>query len=71
MELEAASSREGALDQAFEVADVSLGDVWSEVRRACARGVAKVPLDGASRALLSLSQQQQLFMLQLFFVSAV
>ena len=31
-----------ALTQA--VADVSLGDVWSEIRRACARGVARLSL---------------------------
>ncbi|KAH8058014.1 hypothetical protein JL722_6560 [Aureococcus anophagefferens] len=40
-----------ALTQA--VADVSLGDVWSEIRRACARGVARVPLDGPRRARLA------------------
>ena len=41
-----------ALASCIAIADVSLGDVWSEARRACARGVAKVPL-GENRAKLA------------------
>ena len=48
-----ASDSAKALEACIHVADVSLGDVWSEARRACARGVAKVPLASNDRSKLA------------------
>ena len=48
-----ANDSSAALEACIFIADVSLGDVWSEARRACARGVAKVPLDASDRARLA------------------
>ena len=48
-----ASDSAKALEACIFIADVSLGDVWSEARRACARGVAKVPLASNDRAELA------------------
>ena len=48
-----ASDSAKALAACIYVADVSLGDVWSEARRACARGVAKVPLSSNDRSKLA------------------
>ena len=55
-----ASDSSAALEACIHVADVSLGDVWSEARRACARGVAKVPLSSTDRAQLAAHFGEQL-----------
>jgi hypothetical protein len=58
-----ASDSSAALEACILVGDVSLGDVWSEARRACARGVAKVPLDASDRARLAAHFGSQLDLL--------